>query len=93
VQWVQGERVEKRPQGGGMAGAQWVSTTHESTSTNLAAHMISWAALFLMIAIVAGILGFGGVAGPAVGIAKILSIVFLILFGLLLVVDRRKRSS
>jgi len=55
--------------------------------------MISWAALFLMIAIVAGILGFGGVAGPAVGIAKILSIVFLILFGLLLVVDRRKRSS
>ena len=42
--------------------------------------MLSWAITFLIIAIVAAGLGFGGIAGAATGIAKILFIVFLVLF-------------
>lgn len=42
--------------------------------------MLSWALTFLLIALVAAALGFGGLAGTAVGIAKILFFVFLVLF-------------
>ena len=42
--------------------------------------MLRWAVIFLIVAIVAAVLGFGGIAGEAVGIAKILFWVFLILF-------------
>jgi len=41
--------------------------------------MLWWAAVFLVVAIVAGIFGFGIVAGTAAWIAKILFIVFIIL--------------
>ncbi len=41
--------------------------------------MLWWAAIFLVIAIVAGIFGFGLVAGTAAWIAKILFILFIIL--------------
>ena len=51
--------------------------------------MLSWAITFLVIAIIAAILGFGGVAGTAVGIAKILFFVFLILFIVSLLMGRR----
>jgi uncharacterized membrane protein YtjA (UPF0391 family) len=39
--------------------------------------MLKWAAIFAVIAFVAGILGFGGLAGPAWGIAKLLFWVFI----------------
>lgn len=42
--------------------------------------MLYWAAGFLIIALLAAVLGFGGIAGTAVGIAKVLFFVFLILF-------------
>ena len=42
--------------------------------------MLYWAAGFLIIALLAAVLGFGGIAGTAVGIAKILFFVFLVLF-------------
>jgi uncharacterized membrane protein YtjA (UPF0391 family) len=42
--------------------------------------MLYWAAVFFVIAIVAGILGFGGIAVAAAGIAKILFWVFLVVF-------------
>ena len=42
--------------------------------------MLSWAITFLIIAIVAAVLGFGGIAGTATGIAKILFVVFLVMF-------------
>ena len=42
--------------------------------------MLSYAIIFLIIALVAGVLGFGVVAGPAATIAKICFVVFLILF-------------
>jgi uncharacterized membrane protein YtjA (UPF0391 family) len=41
--------------------------------------MLSWALTFLVLALVAGILGFGVVSGAAAGIAKILFFVFLVL--------------
>lgn len=42
--------------------------------------MISWAITFLVIALIAAILGFGGIAGTAVGIAKIIFFVAIVLF-------------
>ena len=42
--------------------------------------MLSWAFSFLILAIVAGFLGFGGVALISTEIAKILFVLFLILF-------------
>jgi uncharacterized membrane protein YtjA (UPF0391 family) len=42
--------------------------------------MLGWALTFLIIALIAAVLGFGGIAGTAVGIAKIIFVVALILF-------------
>lgn len=42
--------------------------------------MLSWALTFLVIALIAAALGFGGIAGSAVGIAQILFWLFLVLF-------------
>lgn len=50
--------------------------------------MLGWAITFLIIALIAAALGFGGIAGPAVGIAKILFFVFLVLFVISLIVPR-----
>lgn len=41
--------------------------------------MLHYAVVFLVIALIAGIFGFGFIAGTAAGIAKILFVVFLIL--------------
>lgn len=42
--------------------------------------MLRWALVFLIIALIAGALGFTGVAGAAMGLAKILFFLFLVLF-------------
>jgi uncharacterized membrane protein YtjA (UPF0391 family) len=42
--------------------------------------MLSYAVIFLLIALVAGALGFGVIAGTAATIAKVCFIVFLLLF-------------
>jgi len=52
-------------------------------------HMLSWAITFLVIALIAAVLGFGGIAGAAVGIAKILFFVFLVLCVLFFFLGRR----
>jgi len=51
--------------------------------------MLSWALTFLIVALIAGWLGFGVVAGTAAWIAKACFVVFLILF----VVSLLRRSS
>jgi uncharacterized membrane protein YtjA (UPF0391 family) len=38
--------------------------------------MFNWGIAFLVIAIVAGVLGFGGIAGASAGLAKITLIAF-----------------
>ena len=42
--------------------------------------MLGWALTFLVIAIIAAILGFGGIAGTAAGIAQVLFYIFLAIF-------------
>jgi len=42
--------------------------------------MLNYAVIFLLIALVAGILGFGVIAGTAAMIAKVFFVIFLILF-------------
>lgn len=42
--------------------------------------MLSWAITFLVIALIAGVLGFGGIMSTSAGIAKILFVIFLVLF-------------
>jgi uncharacterized membrane protein YtjA (UPF0391 family) len=42
--------------------------------------MLGWTLIFLIIAVIAGVLGFTSLAGTAVGIARILFTIFLVLF-------------
>lgn len=51
--------------------------------------MIGWAATFLIIALIAGVLGFSGVAGTAVNIAWVLFVVGLILAVVMFAIGRR----
>ena len=42
--------------------------------------MLKWSLMFLVVAIVAGLLGFTSIAGASIEIAKILFFLFLVLF-------------
>lgn len=42
--------------------------------------MLSWALTFLVIALIAGLFGFGGVASVSVQMAQVLFFLFLVLF-------------
>jgi uncharacterized membrane protein YtjA (UPF0391 family) len=42
--------------------------------------MLSWVVTFLIIALIAGILGFGGIAGASIEIAKIIFFIAVVLF-------------
>jgi uncharacterized membrane protein YtjA (UPF0391 family) len=42
--------------------------------------MLSWVVTFLVIALIAGILGFGGIAGVSIEIAKTIFFIAVILF-------------
>jgi uncharacterized membrane protein YtjA (UPF0391 family) len=53
--------------------------------------MLSYALTFLIIALIAGALGFGLVGGMAYGAAKIFFFIFLVLSVLSLVTGRRTR--
>ena len=47
--------------------------------------MLKWAFVFLVVGLIAGALGFGGVAGASIGIAKFLFFLFLAIFVVMLV--------
>lgn len=51
--------------------------------------MISWAITFLVIALIAAVLGFSGIAGTAVNIAWILVVVGIVLALVFSVMGRR----
>jgi uncharacterized membrane protein YtjA (UPF0391 family) len=55
--------------------------------------MLYYAAVFLVIALVAALFGFGGIAVGAVEIAKVLFFIFLLLFVVSLVVGLIRRGS
>jgi uncharacterized membrane protein YtjA (UPF0391 family) len=42
--------------------------------------MLSWVVTFLVIALIAGVLGFGGIAGASMEIAKIIFFIAIVLF-------------
>jgi uncharacterized membrane protein YtjA (UPF0391 family) len=42
--------------------------------------MLGWVVTFLIVALIAGILGFGGIAGASIEIAKIIFFIALVLF-------------
>lgn len=50
--------------------------------------MLRWAIAFFIIALIAGVLGFSGVAAGASNIAYFLAVLFLILFVVSLVIGR-----
>jgi uncharacterized membrane protein YtjA (UPF0391 family) len=51
--------------------------------------MLRWAVIFLIIALAAAVLGFGALEGTAMWIAKVLFVVFLVLFVISCVTGRR----
>lgn len=53
--------------------------------------MLGWALAFLIIALIAAAVGFGGIAGAAVTIAKIIFVVALVLFALSIVANLIRR--
>lgn len=52
--------------------------------------MLNWSVTFLIVALIAAVLGFGGIAAEAAGIAKILFFVFLVLFAISFLTGRTK---
>ncbi|HEX4614186.1 MAG TPA: DUF1328 domain-containing protein [Urbifossiella sp.] len=54
--------------------------------------MVRWAIIFFIVALVAALFGFGGIAGDAAWIGQILLFVFLILAVVSLILGRRGPS-
>jgi uncharacterized membrane protein YtjA (UPF0391 family) len=52
--------------------------------------MLHYALVFLVLGLIAALLGFGGLAGASIGIAKILFFVFLVLFAVTMLVGRSR---
>ncbi|HVB59272.1 MAG TPA: DUF1328 family protein [Candidatus Acidoferrales bacterium] len=55
--------------------------------------MLYYALVFLLIALIAGALGFGFIAFAAAGIAKVCFFLFLVLFLVSLIVHRKRGRS
>lgn len=55
--------------------------------------MLHWVVLFLAIALVGGLLGFGGLVSAASGIAQALFLGFLLVFAVALVMGRLSRQG
>lgn len=55
--------------------------------------MLRWTVIFLVVAIIAAIFGFGGIAAGAASIAKVLFFIFLVLFILSLIFGRSTRTG
>lgn len=53
--------------------------------------MLHYAVVFLILALIAGLLGFTGIAGASIGIAKILFFVFIVLFAVSFIANRSGR--
>lgn len=54
--------------------------------------MLYWAAVFFVIALIAAMFGFGGIASTAGGIAKILFYIFVIMFVVSLILGLGRRG-
>jgi uncharacterized membrane protein YtjA (UPF0391 family) len=63
----------------------------EAEGQNREAVMLYWTLLFFVIALIAGVLGFGGIAAATAEIAKILFFLFLVLFAASLIMGLFRR--
>ena len=54
--------------------------------------MLHYAVVFFVIALIAAVFGFGGIAAGAVGIAKVLFFVFLILAAVSFLINLSRRA-
>jgi uncharacterized membrane protein YtjA (UPF0391 family) len=52
--------------------------SHRSQHEDLA--MLGWVLTFLVVALIAGVLGFGGIAGASIEIAKVIFFIAVVLF-------------
>jgi uncharacterized membrane protein YtjA (UPF0391 family) len=80
-QWLQAARMQARcPAYDNWRDRERLCTkpVHRITTTPIP--MLNYALIFLIVAILAGVLGFGVVAGTAAMIAKVCFVVFLVLF-------------
>ncbi|EKD52079.1 MAG: hypothetical protein ACD_62C00124G0015 [uncultured bacterium] len=55
--------------------------------------MLRWSISFFLVAVLAAVFGFTGIAADAVSIAKVLFVVFLVLFIVSLIVPRWRRNQ
>ncbi|MEL6360984.1 MAG: DUF1328 domain-containing protein [Pseudomonadota bacterium] len=55
--------------------------------------MLYWAITFFVVAIIAAVFGFGGIASASAGIAQILFFIFVALFVLAIVVNLVRSAS
>jgi uncharacterized membrane protein YtjA (UPF0391 family) len=55
--------------------------------------MLSWVVTFLVVALIAGILGFGGIAGVSIEIAKTIFFIAVVLFLVSAVVGLARRGT
>ena len=47
--------------------------------------MLNWVITFFLLAVIAAILGFGGLAGTFIGIAQFIAYIFIVLFAISLI--------
>jgi uncharacterized membrane protein YtjA (UPF0391 family) len=47
--------------------------------------MLKWALIFLVLGLIAALLGFTGIAGTSIAIAKVLFFIFLAIFAVMLI--------
>jgi|TARA_R110000822_G_scaffold103354_9_gene229971 uncharacterized membrane protein YtjA (UPF0391 family) len=64
----------------GRIGSVWTSVRPLANEFEKETAMLRLAIAFLVIALIAAVLGFGGIAGASVGIAKIVFLIFIVLF-------------
>lgn len=53
--------------------------------------LLSWAILFLILSLIAGVFGFGLISGLSFSIGKLLAVVFIVLFIVSLIVHAVRR--
>jgi len=58
-------------------------------SMKFAFSMLSWAMIFLIIALIAAIFGFGGIVGGAIGLAKVIFFISIVLFMIACLMGRK----
>jgi len=62
---------------------------HDSRAGGLLKRMLTYTWIFLILALIAAVFGFGGIAAAAAGIAKVLFFIFIVLFLIGLITGRR----